>query len=118
MTQPMDPNDYPDDSSEYGWGPGIFPPGIADNEGQRLKQDDFGANLPYQTEPIGDARDNYARAVADRRTDSTDPTSGRDFESLGNPDRFGAQPPLVQGQPEANKSQNPKVERNKLRRKR
>ncbi|AVD99726.1 hypothetical protein HWB51_gp086 [Mycobacterium phage Cuke] len=117
MTQPMDPNDYGDDSSEYSWGPGLFPPGIADNEGQRLRQDDFGEKLPTPTEHVGDFSDNYARAVADRRTDSTDPTSGRDFETLGNPDRFGPNPALVQANPERNKSQRTRVEQDRLKRK-
>ena len=101
----MDPNDLDslEGESEYTWGYGLFPPGIADNEGQLEHQDDFGDNLDPQTNKIGDVSDNYARAVADRRTDPTDPDSNRDFTSLGNPDRFGAQPPLVRAQPQENK---------------
>jgi hypothetical protein len=93
----MDPEDINDDyqESEYGWGPGLFQPGIAENEGQKYHQDDFGDNMIPQTTKIGSADDNYARAVADRRTDPTDPESTRDFEALGNPDRYGGQPPLV-----------------------
>jgi hypothetical protein len=102
MRRPLDPNAEFDGNSEYSWGPGLFPPGIADNEGQRRQQDDFGNNLVPQTNPIGDSRDNYARAVADRRTDSTDGNSQRDFETLGNPDRYGGQPPLVQARTERN----------------
>jgi hypothetical protein len=104
--QPLDPND-PDlnEESEYGWGLGLFPPGIADGEGQTQHQDDFGDNLLPQTDKVGDFTDNYARAVADRRTDPTDPNSNRDFESYGNPDRFGGNPPLVRGKPQPNISQ-------------
>ncbi|AEK07539.1 hypothetical protein PBI_ROPE_95 [Mycobacterium phage Rope] len=94
---PLNPNDLPDGNSEYSWGPGMFPPGIANGEGQRRPQDDFGANMvpPRLRDKAGDASDNYARAVADRRTDPTDPDSNRDFDTLGNPDRYGAAPPLV-----------------------
>lgn len=99
----LDPNDIPDGPSEYSWGPGLFPPGIANNEGQSRYQDDFGDNLRPNVNSIGAHDDNYARAVADRRTDSTDPTSGRDFETAGNPDRFGAAPPLVRANPQENK---------------
>lgn len=31
---------------------------------------------------------------AERRTDTTDPTSVASYDDLGNPDRFGPQPPL------------------------
>lgn len=108
----MDPTDIGDGPSEYSWGPGLFPPGIADNEGQRQYQDDFGDNLIPQTQKIGDSSDNYARAVADRRTDPTDPDSNRDFESCGNPDRFGANPPLVRAETQRNVTESdPYVER-------
>ena len=105
MTQPLDPNDPSvyDGPSEMSWGKGIFPPGIANNEGQSKPQEDFGDALNFNK--IGDARDNYARAVADRRTDTTDPGSGRDFNALGNTDRYGASPPLVREDPVPNKSQ-------------
>jgi hypothetical protein len=106
MTIPMDPNDLNDEGpTEYSWGPGLFPPGIANNEGQTKPQDDFGENLIAKTVRIGDVKDNYARAVADRRTDPTDPESNRDFETLGNPDRFGGNPPLIRSEPQPNKSQ-------------
>jgi hypothetical protein len=99
----LDPNDYGDDGpTEFSWGAGIFPPGIADGEGQRRAQDDFGDNMIPRTAPIGDADDIYARAVADRRTDPTDPESNRDFECAGNPDRFGANPPLIRSEPQIN----------------
>ena len=104
MPRPLDPNAEFDGNSEYSWGPGLFPPGVAENEGQTGPQDDFGDNMHPQTEKVGSHNDNYARMVADRRTDPTDPDSGRDFESLGNPDRFGGNPPLVRANPERNKS--------------
>lgn len=120
MSMPLDPSDESlyDGNSEYGWGKGLFPPGIANNEGQRLSQDDFGENMipPRLRDKAGDQSDNYARAVADRRTDSTDPDSGRDFESLGNPDRFGGQPELVQAKPEPNKCHRAKPGEWKLKR--
>ena len=98
MTTPMDPNELGEPgASEYSWGKGMFPPGVANNEGQSQLQDDFGKDYSG----IGLAadgqtlKDNWARAAADRRTDPTDPASGRDFESYGNPDRFGAGDKLV-----------------------
>ena len=117
MTQPMDPNNHSDDESEYGWGAGLFPPGVANNEGQTFAQDDFGVNMKPPVKPIGAHNDNYARAVADRRTDPTDPDSNRDFEELGNPDRFGGNPPLVKAPVQQNISQHPNIKRNKLERK-
>ena len=106
MKQPLDPNAMNNPGeSEYSWGPGLFPPGIANNEGQSKAQDDFGINMVPPTKPIGSSNDNYARAVADRRTDVTDPESGRDFEALGNTDRYGAAPPLVRGKTQPNVSQ-------------
>lgn len=116
---PLDPNDLPDGPSEYGWGQGMFPPGIANNEGQRRPQDDFGENMvpPRLRERAGDASDNYARAVADRRTDPTDPESGRDFETAGNPDRFGAAPPLVREDPVPNRSCREEPPQKRLKRK-
>jgi hypothetical protein len=105
MTQPMDPFNPPDDESEYGFGPGLFPPGIANNEGQTFAQDDFGANMRPPVKPIGAHNDNYARMVADRRTDPCDPNSNRDFETCGNPDRYGGNPPLVKAPTEPNVSQ-------------
>jgi hypothetical protein len=117
---PMDPNDLTDGLTEYGWGPGMFPPGIANNEGQTREQDDFGAEYPDLglDARTGSAEDNYARAVADRRTDPTDQNSARDFEALGNPDRFGGQPPLVQAPTQPNRSQKPEMVEQKLKRQR
>lgn len=101
---PLDPNDLEDtEATEFCWGPGMFPPGIANGEGQARQQDDFSENLHPRPNPIGDRGDNYARMVADRRTDPTDPESGRDFETYGNPDRYGANPELVQADPVANR---------------
>ena len=105
MTQPLDPNDMEDGPSEFSWGPGLFPPGIADGEGQAHRQDDFGDNLRPTTNRIGAVGDNYARAVAHRRTDSTDPESGRDFTTFGNPDRYGPNPALIKANTEPNVSQ-------------
>lgn len=108
-----DPNNIVDDGpTEFSWGAGLFPPGIADGEGQRYNQFDFGENLYPRTAPIGDSDDNYARAVADRRTDSTNPDSNRDFHSPGNMDRFGKNPPLVRERPVDNTSQLPVEEPN------
>lgn len=104
IKRPLDPNAEFDGPSEYCHGAGLFPPGIADNEGQSRHQDDFGDNMIPQTPKIGARDDNYARMVADRRTDPTDPDSNRDFETLGNPDRYGAAPPLVRAQPQPNVS--------------
>lgn len=91
---PRDPN-LTNAESEFGWGPGMFPPGVADTAGP-----DFGERHGIRSTPTTN-QDNYARTVADRRTDPTDPTSERDFKALGNPDRFGAQPPLVRSRPPA-----------------
>lgn len=104
MTTPMDPNNLNNlGNSEFSWGPGLFPPGIANNEGQTKQQDDFGANMKPAVNADGATLfDNYARAVADRRTDPCDPESNRDFETLGNVDRFGANPALVQADPQPN----------------
>lgn len=116
MTQPMDPNNLPDGPSEFGYGAGLFPPGIANNEGQTFGQDDFGANMKPPVKPIGAHNDNYARMVADRRTDSTDPGSNRDFETYGNTDRYGANPALVQAPTQPNISQRKEVEPSKMKR--
>ena len=105
MNTPLDPNQPFDGPSEFSWGKGMFPPGIAENEGQRRMQQDFGDNMIPTTNRVGSHNDNYARAVADRRTDPTDPESQRDFETLGNPDRFGAAPPLIRELPQPNISQ-------------
>lgn len=107
MSYPMDPNDMEDGPTEWDWGPGMFPPGIANGEGQHNRQDDFGAHMHPPTTGFGDKDDNYARAVADRRTDPTNADSGRNFNDYGNPDRFGPQPPLVQAPPSPDQSQNP-----------
>lgn len=111
----MDPNNIVCGESEFCWGAGMFPPGIADNEGQSKQQQDFGESLLHN--PIGDAKDNWARAVADRRTDSIDPDSERSFETLGNPDRYGGQPPLIREQPQPNTpaEDSPKVQAPRIR---
>lgn len=103
MTAPMDPLNPPDGETEFSWGAGIFPPGIADNEGQKNHQDDFSDNLKPTTQKIGGVDDNYARAVADRRTDPTDRDSGRDFGAQGNPDRYGGEPPLIRSDTQPNR---------------
>lgn len=108
MSQPLDPHDvdaWNEGESEYSWGSGLFPPGISAGDGQISNQDDFGDNMKPRTNKIGDKRDNYARAVADRRTDSTDPESNRDFTALGNEDRYGKQPPLIRTKPQRNSNQ-------------
>jgi hypothetical protein len=109
MSQPMDPNRLPDGESEYSWGAGLFKPGIANGEGQKRQQDDFGANMHPPVKPIGDRVDNWARMVADKRTDPCDPESNRDFETAGNPDRYGANPALVQAPTQKNVSQHPNI---------
>lgn len=105
MTAPMDPNELEDGPTEFSYGPGMFAPGTASNEGQSREQGNFGqyAYPPIDSMEGDDA--NFARAVADRRTDPCDPNSGRSFETLGNPDRYGAQPPLIRADPESIKSQ-------------
>lgn len=115
---PMDPKDCSDGPTEFGYGAGMFPPGIAQNEGQRREQDDFGSAYPDMAldASTGDESDNYARAVADRRTDPTDPLSGRDFDALGNPDRYGAAPPLVREYPQPNSPDKPEPVENRLER--
>lgn len=108
MNYPMNPNEIPDGPTEFDWGPGMFPPGIAKDEGQRYVQDDFGIHMaPPMMRQGNTIDDNHARAVADRRTDPTDANSGRDFTTCGNPDRFGPQPPLVQAPPSPDVSRNP-----------
>lgn len=104
MTQPMDPNLTEPGNSEYSWGPGTFPPGIANNEGQLHYQDDFGGVTGVPACDGQTLDDNYARAVADRRTDAVDPSSTRDFTTTGNMDRYGKNPPLVRAEPEPNSS--------------
>lgn len=114
---PMDPNDLSDGPTEFSYGGGMFAPGVANNEGQSRHQDDFADNYPDILPHGEDDDDIFARAVADRRTDPTDPTSGRDFETCGNPDRFGAQPPLVQAPTEPNRPDKPELTEQKLQRK-
>ena len=119
---PRDPHTHDiqeDDESEYGFGAGLFPPGVASNEAQRISQADFGAQYAGQGLAADGTtlQDNYARAVADRRTDSTDPNSGRDFDALGNTDRYGANPPLVRAKPERNVKKRSPIEPAKMERK-
>ena len=118
MPRPLDPNArYEDGPSEFSWGAGMFPPGVAENEGQTRMQDDFGENMIPQTRRVGSHGDNHARMVADRRTDPTDPDSNRDFETYGNPDRYGGAPPLVRAEPQPNRCQRAEPPENKLERK-
>lgn len=102
MSYPLDPNNLPDGPSEYSWSAGLFPPGIANNEGQANSQDNFGDNMiPPQYEES--ANSNYARAVADRRTDPVDPDSQRDFTVAGLVDRYGPNHPLVKAPTQENR---------------
>lgn len=120
MKQPLDPNNLDNpDGGEYSWGRGLFPPGVANNEGQRRSQDDFGNHMVPSAAADGTShQDNYARQVADRRTDTTDPGSGRDMESLGNTDRYGAAPPLVEAARKRDVSQHTTPPQSKMIRKR
>lgn len=119
MRQPLDPHNQNDPgASEFSWGSGLFPPGVANNEGQRRPQDDFGNHMVPSAAADGTShQDNYARQVADRRTDTTDESSGRDFTTLGNTDRYGANPPLVRSKPQPDKSQRKDPPLNKMQRK-
>ena len=90
MTRPMEPGSTPG-ASEYSWGAGMVNPTVP------TEQPNYGEDLPFPE--ATDVHDNWAAAVADRRTDSTDADSNRDYSSLGNPDRYGGQPALVQEQP-------------------
>ena len=90
MTRPMEPGGTPG-PSEYSWGAGLVNPSIING------QPNYGEDLPFPE--AEDIHDNWAAAVADRRTDSTDPDSNRDFTTMGNPDRYGANPPLVKESP-------------------
>jgi hypothetical protein len=108
MSQPLDPNEMYDDATEFDYGPGMFAPGIANNQGQDFPQDDFGVHMqPPMPRGGNTPEDIYAKAVADRRTDPTNPESSRDFETFGNPDRYGPQPALVQAETQPDISQNP-----------
>jgi len=113
MSTPLDPSNLPDGNSEYCWGSGIFPPGIASNIGQQNQQDDFGEDYPsqglqakhsggYENPITGSGPDGYALAVAARRTDTLDSDSPIDFEIEGNVDRYGPNPALVQEPPQPN----------------
>lgn len=103
----MDPKnlDCYDGPSEFCWGKGLVPPGVAQNEAQRRAQADFGAGYPQLESRIGSADDDWARMVADKRTDTTDPDSNRDFEVLGNQDRYGGQPAMIQEPTVPNRNQ-------------
>lgn len=87
MTVPQEPNQPLTGHSEYSH-EGMFPhPDL-----------DFQTGQP--TLPIGQgSRDNYFQSMMARRTDTTDPTSVPDPYVLGNPDRYGGQPPLVKEKP-------------------
>ena len=90
MTRPMEPGGTPG-PSEYSWGAGLVNPSIVTG------QPNYGEDLPFPE--ADDVHDNWAKAVADRRTDSTDVDSNRDFTTLGNPDRYGGQPALIKESP-------------------
>lgn len=103
MTRPIyDPNNLPDGPSEFSWGLGLFPPGVANNLGQSNPQDDFGANYASQGLAAVDPPDGYALMTAMKRTDTLDPDSEIDFETEGNLDRYGPNPPLIRQEPQPN----------------
>ncbi len=79
---PKSPGQTPG-SSEMSWGEGMFP-----DEAKNF------AGIAPGTD-VTDDYDQYRSAVAERRTDSTDPTSVASLADKGNPDRFGGQPALV-----------------------
>lgn len=103
---PMDPSDYGGDGpTEFSWGAGLVPPN---------QNVDFGENYATQglrsDPPTHD--DIWAQAVAERRTDSTDPESMADLRELGNMDRYGKNPPLVRECEPSMESQAPEIEFN------
>lgn len=82
--------------SEFSWGPGMVP-----NQARSVRGKIVGPEEPG-------IQDMVNRVWAERRTDSTDAASTaehmligglNDGSDLGNPDRFGAQPALVQEGP-------------------
>ena len=84
MTRPLTPGFTPGES-EYSHGPGILP------------HPDLNFQSGDPQAPEGEATiDHWATRLQERRTDSTDATSVASPYVLGNPDRFGGQPPLVQ----------------------
>lgn len=84
MSTPMRPGGEPGES-EFSFGPGMVP-----NQSRVAELE--GANgIP--TGRVG--QDLVNEMWADHRTDTTDPTSVANYEDLGNPDRYGGQPPLV-----------------------
>lgn len=95
MSHPLDPNNPPDGPSEFSWGIGLFPPGVANNIGQSSPQADFGADYASQGLAAVNPPDGYALAVAMRRMDTLDPAAEIDFEVEGNVDRYGPGPELV-----------------------
>ena len=89
MTLPIDPSAELG-PSEFSHGPGLFP----------NQQSNFQAGkTPFpEIEP---GYDNYRKLVMERRVDSTvaDESEEDLMVALGNPDRFGGQPPLVRTLP-------------------
>lgn len=86
MTLPLDPS-TPVGNTEMSWGPGLFPHPNSNFQAGRT---------PFPE--VDDIRDNFRTAVADRRSDSTDPEGvvGEDLLFVeGNPDRYGGQPKIV-----------------------
>ena len=94
--------------SEYSHGPGMFPNPRVDYT-QNGKHDGFGPRKPGVTDKDvcaggGGLQDQLRQMAAYKRLNSAavgeniDGGGGPDF--AGNPDRFGAQPPLVQTPPD------------------
>lgn len=101
-----DPNDIRDDGpTEFSWGAGLHPP---------TANIDFGENYPNQGLKANGPTDDelWARKVAERRTDTTDPESVADLHELGNMDRYGKNPPLVRECAPSTESQAPDIEFN------
>lgn len=73
--------------TEFGWGEGMYPDPILDYSGGGSR-----SRFPL-ADP--DARDQHRNLAAIRRTDVSNPFAPMDPYVPGNPDRFGASPPLV-----------------------
>lgn len=76
-----------DQETEFGWGPGQYPDPILDYSG--------GGGLSRFPIAQPDVITQHWTLAAIRRTDVSDPFAPVDPYVPGNPDRFGAQPPLV-----------------------
>lgn len=83
MSRPLTPGQEPKES-EFSPGPGMVP---------HPNRNVGGLGGIPEVHPT--RRDLTHQLWAERRTDSTDPTSNADFFVEGNPDRFGGQPALV-----------------------